>query len=120
MKPIPAHTLRLIASRDGKHLCHARQVVMKGGIEAGHLQKIGKPVMKCLSQEDFFRQMIGIERLKLVQLGNHFRCDALGLAVLRSAVYHAVSHRSQFAALDAFFDPIHQQTNCFCMVRRSY
>ena len=66
VKPIPAHALRLIAARDRQHLRHARQVVVKGRIETRHLHQIGKPAMKCLGQQDLFRQMFGIERLKLV------------------------------------------------------
>jgi hypothetical protein len=84
---------------------------MKSGIETGDLKQVGEPPMKCLGQQDFLRQMIGIERAELVQLINHRRGDALRFPVLRAAMDHAMPHGSQRATLDFFFNPIHQDVH---------
>jgi hypothetical protein len=83
--------------------------MVKGRIETRHLHQIGKPVMKCLCQQDLFRQLL-----------DHFRCDPLWFAVFRSAMHHAMSHCRQLSAPDAVLDPIHQQPNCHRVIRGSY
>ena len=75
--------------------------------------------MKCFGQEYLFGQVFGIERLKLVQCLDHFRCDALWFAVPRPAMHYAMPYGCQLTALDSFLDPIHQHLHRRRVVRRS-
>jgi hypothetical protein len=67
--------------------------------------------MKGCRQKDLFRQMVGVKRTELAQLLNHFWSDSLRLPVLRSAMYHAMPHRSQRTEFHSFLNPIHQQVS---------
>ena len=95
MKPVPPHALCLIAARDRQQLRHPGQIVVKRGVETGHLGQVGKPVMKRLCQQYLLRQMLGIKWIKPMQFRNHFRGDSLRLAILRPAMHYAMSHGGQ-------------------------
>ena len=120
VKPVAPHPLRFVAARDRQQLGHARQVMVKSRVETGHLRQVGKAAMKRLGQQDLLRQMLGIERTEPVQLLDHFRRDALRLAVLRPAMHHAMPHRGQRIAPDAFLDPIHQHAHRRRVIRRRH
>ena len=120
VKPIAPHPLRFIAARDRQQPGHARQVMVKSRVETRHLGQVGKPAMKRLGQQDLLRQMLGIEGAEPVQLLNHFRGDALRLAVLRPAMHHAMPHRGQGFTPAAFLDPIHQSAHRRRVIRRRH
>jgi hypothetical protein len=42
MKPIPPHPFRFVAARDRQQARHARQVMMKGRVEARYLGHVGE------------------------------------------------------------------------------
>ena len=120
VESVPPHALRLVAARDRQQLGHARQVMVKRGVEARHLGQVGKPPMKRLDQQDLLRQMLGVEGTELVQLLDHFRGDSLRLAILRPAVHHAMPDRGQCIAPGAFVDPVHQSAHRRRVVRRRH
>ena len=93
---------------------------MKSRVETRHLGQFRESMMKCLSQQDLLRQMVGIEWTEPVQLLNHLRGDPLWLVIPWSAVHHAMSHRSQCLTTAALLDPIHQSGHGHRVIRRSH
>ena len=118
MKPVPPYALRLVAARDRQHLRHARHVMVKSRVETRHLGQVRKPAMKRLGQQDLLRQMVRIEWTEPAQLLNHFRRDSLRLAILRSAMHHAMPNRCQCITLATFLNPIHQSADRCGVIRR--
>jgi hypothetical protein len=74
--------------------------------------------MKRLRQLDFFRKVLRIEWFELTQLLNHFFGDQCRLAILRSAMHHAMPHRGQRITPAVLLDPIHQGADGRHVVRR--
>jgi hypothetical protein len=73
--------------------------------------------MKRFGQQDFLRQMFGIERTEFVQFLDHFYCDSLRLAILRPPVNHAMPHRGQRIMPYALLDPVHQNADRSRVIR---
>ena len=76
--------------------------------------------MKRLGQQDLLRQMLRIEGTEPVKLLDHFRGDSLRLAILRSAMHHAMPNRGQCITPDTFLDPIHQSAHRHRVIRRRH
>ena len=76
--------------------------------------------MKRFGQQDLLRQMLRVEWTEPVQLLDHFSSDSLWLAILRPAMHHAMSYRSQCITSAAFLDPIHQSAHRRRVIRRRH
>jgi len=90
------------------------------GIKTSNLRQAGKPPMKRLGQQNFLRQMLGVERFELMQFRHQLRRDALRFAVFRSAMHHPMPHGGQLAAADSFPEPIHQHAHSRGVVGCNY
>jgi hypothetical protein len=84
------------------------------------LREARESVLKGLRQEDFFRQMIRIERTDFTQLLDHLRRDSLRLPIFRTAMHHAVANGSQSSGFESFLYPIHQQAHRRLVIRHGY
>ena len=66
MKAVTPDAQLFEAARDRRDLRRAQQVMMERGVETRNLRHVGETALKRLGEQDFFRQMFGIERLKLL------------------------------------------------------
>ncbi len=76
--------------------------------------------MKLLGQQNFLRQMLRIEWTELAQVRNHFRSDALWLAIFRPTVHNAMPHRRKCIMPAAFLDTIDQRAHRRGEIRRRH
>ena len=120
VKAVAPHAQRFKAARDRHDLRHARQVMVESGVETRHLRHVGEAAMKRLGEQDFFRQMLGIERAEPPQFLDHGRGDDLRLAVVRPAMHHAMPDSRQRVAPAAFLDPVHQHADRRRVIRRGH
>jgi hypothetical protein len=67
--------------------------------------------MEGLGEQNFRREMLGIEGLEPVELFDQSRCDILRFTLFRSAMHEAMSDGGEFAPEDSLLDPIHQHAN---------
>lgn len=118
MKAVASHPLPFVAARDRQQARHTRQVMMKSGVEARHLRKVGESVLNCLGQQDLLRQVRWSEWAETVQFLKHLWRDAQWFAVHRPTMHHPVPNGGQCIMPTAVLNPIHQYTHRDRMIRR--
>src|ERR1039458_4142717 len=85
--------------------------MVEGRVETRDLGQVRKSAMELLGQQNLLRQMLGIEWTEPAQVLNHFRSDALWLAVFRPAVHNAMPHCDKCTMPAAFLDSIDQRAH---------
>ena len=111
MKAVTPHALCLELPRHRHDLRHARQVAMKGRVEARDLRQIGELAGERFEQGDFARQMGRIQRAQTPQLGDHFRRNPLGINKTLAAVHDAMSDGADFILAQMLPQPVDQLTD---------
>jgi hypothetical protein len=120
MESIAPHALRLITSRDRQDLGHARQIMVKIGIETGDLRRLGKLTLERLYQRDLFRQMLWIEQSERSEFLYHFRSDALRFIEPRTAMHHAMPYGGELKATSLVLDAFDENADRCRVVRRCH
>ena len=98
VKAVAPHAPRLVAARDRQHPGHARQIVVKRGVEARDLRQVGKPPMERLASRISSGRCSGSNGLSRRSSATISGGDSLRLAVRRPAVHHAMPDRGQRAS----------------------
>ena len=74
--------------------------MMECRIEAGDLGQFGEPRVKSLGEQDFLREVLGIERRQIPEVAYERRRDPHWLIVFWAAMHHSMADCSQLAFLD--------------------
>ena len=120
VKAVAAQALVGVAPRQRQQLRHARQIMMKRGVEAGDLRQSGEALRERFRELQFLRQVLGIERTQFLQRLNHRGVEPLRCAVLGSAVHDAVRNGIDMRTFGLRLDELHQRLRCGRMVARRH
>jgi hypothetical protein len=113
-----SHALRLEAARDRQLRGHARQVAMEPGVEARHLRQRRQRVLRRLDQPDLDRQVIRVDRLDALEVGQQFRRQQRGIEVVHP-VHDAMADADELVRIAALPQPLHQGRHRLGMVART-
>ena len=118
MKTVALNALRLVATRDGEQLRHARHGVVKRRVEAGNLRRLGKLRGEVFHQRDGGREMVRGKGTDAPQFLQHCLINPLGLAITRAAMHDAITDGVDGAVVGIFLQQLHQQRNAGNVVGR--
>jgi hypothetical protein len=104
----PADAVVEIPARNRQQLRHARQIAMKGGVQARDLRHAGERSAERADQRDFLREVRRIEIPVLFELGNQLRSHAAMLEKPDAAVNDAVADRGDALEGVLGFQPVDQ------------
>ena len=91
MEAVATDPSRLVTPRDRYDLGDARQIMMKGRIEARHLRQLGIETPERLDRLDLAGKVVGVVGNDPAQLLEDLGCDELRLEVAVAPVYDAMA-----------------------------
>ncbi len=118
METIALNTPRFVAARNGQELRHSGHVAMEGGVEAGHLRRVGIASPEILDQPQRCGQVVGVKGAHAPQFGQQGGVDRLRFAVARPAVNDAMADRPDGPHVALALEQVGQQRNARQVVGR--